>query len=217
MALHWRPVGPEPEETYWWRRASLLAGLGLVVFVLPGLLTALFTGGADPDRLEGGVSPTSSASSPSASDPSASDPVAQTASPTATPPAVVACPPAAVQILAGADQDSYPVGGAPMLELRVTNTGTSPCTLDLGPSAVELLVYSGGDRIWSSDDCASGDAAKITPLLPGEPSSTMLSWDGQRSLPGCEGPKAPAQPGTYRVTGRVGELRVEGGSFRFTG
>ena len=211
MALHWQPVGPEPQETYWWRRASLLAGLGLVVFVLPGLLTALFTGGDDPDRLEDGAS-----LAPTASSPAASDPGVRSGSPSASPSAEVACPPAALQILAGADQDSYPVGGAPMLELRVTNTGTSPCTLDLGPAAVELLVYSGGDRIWSSDDCASGEAANVTSLVPGEPSSTMLSWDAQRSLPGCEGPKAPAQPGTYRVTGRVGELRVEGGFFRFT-
>ena len=28
---------------------------------------------------------------------------------------------------------------------------------------------------------------------------------------------AQAQPGTYRVTGRVGQLQVEGDSFRFTG
>ncbi len=209
MALHWRPVGPEPEQTYWWRRASLLAGVGLVVFLLPGLLTGRLTAGEEPDRLAEGGS--ASTPAPTMSEPAASEP---TVSPSASPPAEAGCPATAVQILAGADQDSYRVDGRPVLELRVTNTGTSPCTLDLGPTAVELLVYSGADRIWSSDDCSSGDAAKITSLVPGEPSSTMLTWPARRSLPGCAGPMEPAQPGTYRVTGRVGELRVDGGSFR---
>ena len=116
-----------------------------------------------------------------------------------------------------ADRDSYPIGGRPVLELAVTNTGTTPCTLDLGQGAVELLIFSGSDRIWSSDDCASGRGAKITTLEPAKPAVTKLTWAGRRSLPGCEGPKAEAQPGTYRVNGRVGDLQVPGSSFRIIG
>lgn len=116
-----------------------------------------------------------------------------------------------------ADKDSYPVGGRPVLELAVTNTSPAACALDLGQGAVELLIFSGSDRIWSSEDCASGRGAKITTLEPAKPAVTRLTWAGRRSLPGCEGPKAEAQPGTYRVSGRVGEMRVQGGSFRIVG
>lgn len=206
MALHWWPVGREPAETYWQRRAMLVGGLVLALI----LLAVLVTGGDDPDRLAAGG-------------PSPSPQVSSTPTPTPTPTLSVsaapatACPPVALQVLAGADKDGYPVGGRPVLELRVTNTGTSSCTVDLGQAAVELLVYSGTDRIWSSDDCAPGGAAKVTTLEPGRPTSSLLTWAGRRSLPGCEGPKAQAQPGTYRVTGRVGQLQVEGDSFRFTG
>lgn len=109
------------------------------------------------------------------------------------------------------------MGGRPQLELRVINTGSAPCTLDLGQSAVELLIFSGPDRIWSSDDCASGGAAKLTTLEPGKAATTRLTWAGRRSLPGCEGPKAQALPGTYRISGRIGDLQVEGAAFQFTG
>jgi hypothetical protein len=99
----------------------------------------------------------------------------------------------------------------------VTNQGPTPCTADLGQAAIELLVVSGSDRIWSSDDCAPGGEAELTTLEPGKAVTRRATWDGRRSLPGCEGSKARAKAGTYRVTGRLGQLRVEGDAFRLTG
>ncbi len=206
MALHWRPVGPEPAQTYWRRRAALVITLALLLFLITSV-----TGRGDDDRLASGEP------SPSAST-STSDPTAPP-SPSAAPRAASAdpCPPAGLKIDSNSDKDSYPAGGRPQLELRVTNTGLAPCTLDLGQSAVEFLIFSGPDRIWSSDDCAPGGAAKPTTLEPGKPVPTRLTWAGRRSLPGCAGPKAQALPGTYRITGRIGDLQAEGGSFSLTG
>lgn len=209
MALHWRPVGPEPEQTYWRRRAAL----AITVVLLIVLIAQLTGRGGDEDRLSSG-------------EPSPSSPTTGSAEPTPTPSSESAppggaaadlCPPAELQIVADADKDSYPAGGRPQLELRVTNTGSAPCTLDLGQAATELLIFSGPDRIWSSDDCAPGGAAKPTTLEPGKAVPTRLTWAGRRSLPGCEGPKAQALPGTYRIAGRIGDLQAEGGSFQLTG
>ena len=209
MALHWRPVGPEPEQTYWRRRAALAITVVLLI-----VLFAQLTGrGGDEDRLSSG-------------EPTPSSPTTGSAEPTPTPSSASAppigaaadlCPPAELQIVADADKDSYPAGGRPQLELRVTNTGSAPCTLDLGQAATELSIFSGPDRIWSSDDCAPGGAAKPTTLEPGKAVPTRLTWAGRRSLPGCEGPKAQALPGTYRIAGRIGDLQAEGGSFQLTG
>ena len=210
MALHWRPVGPEPEQTYWRRRAALAIALVLLI----ALLVTQLTGRDEPDRL-GTEQPAPSAASGSPTTPTPSASVTASASASPRPPAAAACPAAGLQIEATSDRDSYPVGGRPQLELRVTNTGSAPCTVDLGSAAVELLIFSGADRIWSSDDC-SGAAAKPTTLQPGKAVPTRLTWAGRRSLPGCEGPKAQALPGTYRISGRVGDVRVEGGSFSFT-
>lgn len=210
MALHWRPVGPEPEQTYWRRRAAL----AITVVLLIVLIAQLTGRGGDEDRLS------SREPSPASPTTGSAEPTPTTPSSASAPPSGAAadlCPPAELQIVADADKDSYPAGGRPQLELRVTNTGSAPCTLDLGQAATELLIFSGPDRIWSSDDCAPGGAAKPTTLEPGKAVPTRLTWAGRRSLPGCEGPKAQALPGTYRIAGRIGDLQAEGGSFQLTG
>lgn len=212
MALHWRPVGPEPASTYWQRRAVVATGLVLVL----ALGSSLLTGGSDdPDELAQMPRPTPSAT---AGGPSAPAVPGSSATPGASPSAAVAiCQPEALRIEALADADSYAVGATPRLTLRVTNTGTSPCTRDLGQAAVELVVFSGRDRIWSSDDCAPGGPKDVTTLEPGKAVSQRVTWNGRRSRPGCEGDTAQAAPGTYRVQGRVGQLREQGAVFRLTG
>jgi hypothetical protein len=210
MALHWRPVGPEPAQTYWIRRAVLAAGVLLVVVLLLQLVGG---GDGDDDRLaqeratatatpSPGPTPTASADLSATPDPSAS----------ATPSAA-SCTDEVLQVEAVAGEESYAVGEQPRLELRVTNTGTAPCSRDLGQAQVELQVVSGDDRIWSSDDCAPGGEADLTVLQPGAAETSTVTWPGTRSQPGCQGDDEPADAGTYRVLGRVGELTEEGASF----
>lgn len=204
MALHWRPVGPEPASTYWQRRAVVATAAVLLLAVLFSLL-----GGGDdaPDRL--------------AAAPASSAPVTPSAVPSPAPTASLGapaiCQPEALVVEGLVEAESYGVGSSPRLSLRVTNKGPTACTRDLGQAAIELLVYSGSDRIWSSDDCAPGGPKDVATLKPGEAVTRRATWNGKRSLPGCAGSKAQAQPGTYRVTARVGQLRVEGDAFRLTG
>ena len=221
MALHWHPVGPEPAQTYWLRRAAV----ALAVLVPLALLLSLLGGEDDEDQLAQRPPAAEPVASPSAgvsADPSASaDPSTSpdpgtdpSASASAGPSASVApCPDEVLRIEAAATEDSFPVGARPELELRVTNTGRTPCSRDLGQAAVELLVVSGDDRIWSSDDCAPGGRADVTTLQPGAPEVSTVTWSGTRSRPRCAGEAEPARAGTYRVNGRVGELRESGESF----
>ena len=228
MALHWRPVGPEPAPTYWRRRAVVVA-LALLLLLL---LRALLGGGDDAERLEQEpvaaptTGPTPSASAGPSADPSAgpwtsADP-SSSAGPSGGPvpsagasgvPTALPCADGALQVEAAAEQAAYPVGASPRLELRITNAGPMACSRDLGQAAVELLVFSGADRIWSSDDCAPGGGADLTALEPGAVEVSRVTWSGTRSLPGCAGSKARAVAGTYRVTARIGALRVEGEPF----
>lgn len=202
MALHWRPVGPEPAPTYWQRRAFLAVAVLLLLLLLLFLLTS--SGGGQERVATSGASPSPNASS--SAGPSGSP--QPSASPGSTP-----CDPPALTATATTERNDYPVGGRPVLVLTVTNTGTTPCTRDLGQGAVELMVVSGSDRIWSSDDCAPGGPVKSVVLAPQEESVTRLTWAGRRSQPGCAGDKAATQAGTYRVNARLGDLRVEGSAF----
>lgn len=206
MALHWRPVGPEPASTYWRRRAVLAAA----AILLLALLSANLTGGEDePDTVA------EATATPQAA-PDGESEVPPDPTPAESPLEVAICQPEMLKIQATADHASYRVGSSPRLSLSVQNTGGGPCTRDLGQAAVELLVTSGPDRIWSSDDCAPGGAEDVTTLQPGKPVVQRVTWDARRSRPGCTGAKERAEPGTYRVTGRVGQLRVEGDVFRLT-
>ena len=211
MVLHWHPVGPEPAPTYWQRRAVALAVVLVPLLLLLAALTGSDGGPQDtvaaaaPSPAASGVLPSASASAVSPS---------PSASPSPSPsPAVTACAPGVLTLSATPDRPDYPVGGRPQLVLTITNTGAAPCRRDLGQGAVELLVVSGPDRIWSSDDCAPGGPAKQVVLDPRETSVTRLVWTGRRSLPGCKGDQAVAQAGTYRVGARVGDLRTEGEAF----
>ena len=197
MVMH--PVGPLPASTYWRRRATVL--LGLLVLLL--VLKSCASGGDAPKR-------TSATPRPSAT-------AKPTPRPTASRPPVAApagCADAGLTLTSSTDADTYALGATPKITLVIKNVGSAPCRRDLGAGAVELLVYSGADRVWSSDDCNPSTATSVTVLGAGGTQAVVKTWPGVRSLPGCGGTKATAKAGTYKVVARLGTLRVDGAVFR---
>ena len=207
MAL--QPVGPLPASTYWRRRLLLLVVVG-------GLLVLAVTslGGSPAPRAAVGrarpaVTPTPTpAATRAAAAAHATAPVA--------PAAPLPCRDAVLQVTAVSDADSYPAAAAPRFTLTVRNIGSVPCRRPLGPGAVELLVFSGEDRIWSSDDCSTSREQGVLTLPAGAAKATTVQWSGKRSKPGCQVGVA-AQPGTYRVSARIGTIVRQGSVFRLTG
>lgn len=201
MALN--PVGPLPAATYWRRRAVLLIGLLVVLLVLRSCAS-------------GGSSPKKSAATPKPSVTRSAAPTATT-KPTTPPtkaPTTVLCPDTALTVTATTDADTYALGATPKITLSVKNSSAAGCRRDLGAGAVELLVYSGEDRIWSSDDCNPSKAVSVVTLQPGGSQAVVKTWPGKRSKPGCTGSQAAAAVGTYKVVARVGALRTDGQVFR---
>ena len=204
--MHLSPVGPLPTSVYWRRRAVLLLGLLVLLFVLTRC-----TGGDDAvpvaERLAA-PAPTPSAAPPTPA-------TAPTVSPTPSPsPSVVPeCTDEDLTVTTGTDEASYELGASPQLTLRIENSSGAPCRRGIGSGSVELLVRSGRDRIWSSDDCGGEGRAGVTTLAPEDPKAATVSWNGRRSRPGCTGDAERIEPGTYRLIGRVGELVVEGEAF----
>lgn len=203
MAL--QPVGPLPASTYWRRRVLLLGGLLILVLVLAKAC------GGEPKK-EALSSPGSSASPSGAASPEAS--AAPSASPTPAP--ILTCRDSVLQITAESDAEAYNSGGAPRFTLTVRNIGSVACRRALGPDAVELRVFSGEDRIWSSDDCNNAKGDGVLTLPAGAARATTVQWPGKRTKPGCDTGET-AQPGTYRVSARVGSIVRQGSVFRITG
>jgi hypothetical protein len=208
MAL--QPVGPLPASTYWRRRVVLLVGALLLL-----LLVAKACSGGGSDTLS--ATGTTPSPSPSASQPPAVVPsptVSQRASPSPAP--LQTCRNNVLQVTVESDAEAYPSGAAPRFTLTVRNIGTVACRRALGPGAVELRVFSGEDRIWSSDDCNESKEQGVLTLPAGAARATTVQWGGKRTRPGCQTGDT-AQPGTYRVSARVGDLIRQGSVFRFTG
>jgi len=190
---------------------------GIVVLLL--VLVLLRSCGASPSR------PAALTTTPVPAGPAAPATPSTAVTPTPTPPRPAAspsvsptagreaCPDSSLALTASTDVGSYPLGSQPSLILRVRNTGRTVCRRVLGPAAVELLVYSANDRIYSSRDCAPATRQASVALRPGQVETTTLTWSGLRSLPGCAGSRAAATAGTYRVFGQLGRLRSAARNF----
>ena len=125
------------------------------------------------------------------------------------------CRDTVLQVTTESDAEAYPSGGTPRFTLTVRNIGSVACRRALGPDAVELRVFSGEDRIWSSDDCNDAKGQGVLTLKPGEAQALTVRWPGKRTKPGCDIGEV-AQPGTYRVSARVGSIVRQGSVFRIT-
>jgi hypothetical protein len=183
-----RPVGPEPPSVYWWRRGGVLAAV--FVFVL---LIAYACSGSSPAPKKGSPARASSSSGASSSTtPSASSGAS------ASTVSAGACDPAHLLISAAMSVRSYAVGASPTIDLAVGTNGTTPCSADLQPAVLTVLITSGPARIWSNADCAH-PAPQPVVLRPGVAHNVSIVWDRTRSQPQCPSAVTSlrAQPGTY--------------------
>ncbi|GAC1443471.1 MAG: hypothetical protein NVSMB55_17100 [Mycobacteriales bacterium] len=229
MAL--QPVGPLPASTYWRRRVLLLVVAVLLLAVTARACSGsakndtLATKGApaarsspvnDPPASVALTAPAVGSAAPAVASPRTAAPSSAASSAASPPAAVQTCGDDVLQVTTQADADAYPSGGKPRFTLTVRNIGAAPCRRALGPGAVELRVFSGEDRIWSSGDCSTSKEQGVLTLPAGQARATVVLWAGARSKPGCVSGD-PAQPGTYRVSARVGDLIRQGSVFRITG
>jgi hypothetical protein len=188
-------VGPLPAATYWRRRAGLAAVLVVLLLVLRSC------GGEDPDSVRtADPSPSASASATPSATPTASS----------APAAAPACTDAEITATVAPSSEVSPSS----FVVTVTNRSQRACRRDLGPGVVDLVVTSGADRVWARSDCDERTAKELATLAPGGSRGVRVAWDGRRSLPDCEGSRAAAAPGTYRVAGKVGSKPVAPVVFR---
>lgn len=92
-------------------------------------------------------------------------------------------------------------GGSVAFTLVVENTGTEACLLDVGAEALDLVVTSGDDEVWSSTRCPAGPGERPLLLAPDDGTEVAVEWSGRRASPECAG--ATAGAGTYQVEARV--------------
>jgi hypothetical protein len=204
------PRGPLPPGVYWRRR---LLTLLVLVIVLAVVWRACGSGGGTPSpQVSRTPAPSTSTSAPPRTSSSPSPSAGVTSAP-----AVAACPDTAIEVSAKADAQTYPPSRRPILTIGVANKGTVACTRDVGQAAREIRVFSGNDRVWSSDDCSPGGGSQVVTLKPGAaPVTFSVTWSRKRSAPGCPAGATDVPSGTYRVTGRFGDVVSASDTFTVT-
>ncbi len=210
------PVGPEPEQTYWARRLAVLVALVVAV----GLVIAVIVNGtsngsavsASPPAA--GVPPvvsptptpsgsTSTAASPSAMESATARPTPAKRTPAKpTPTGPVACAPAKLRGTLTGKQTLKP-GQDATFTLSLINGSDRTCVVSVTPVNFELKIYSGTDRIWSTDDCSAA-VRKLSHKVEAEGAlEWQLRWDGRRSRTDCKNRPETPRPGTYVATAQL--------------
>jgi hypothetical protein len=204
--------------TYWRRRfVALVVGLTVLALVTWALSGAL--GGSAPAvntagtrSLHGGSAPSPASAAGSAA---ASHSPGPSSSPgSATGGALGPCPSGDVVLSLFSSQASYSLRQSPEFEVDVVSTAPSTCTFDIGARHVWLKVMTGSVLVWSSADCAEGQASLVTELHRGVPTVVPIGWDGKISGPGCPGPGATAARGSYTAVASDGPHTSNPLSFR---
>lgn len=226
------PAGPEPETTYWIRRAVVIAAALVALSLIWWVLSSLFSGGdeesvtAVPQNPSSLASPgvTPAASTPAASTPaasasgtpsssaspsaSASESASATPTPSTTPTPTGPQPCESGQLSVDVSGPTSPKAGqSSTFTVKLGNTGDSSCTVDLAKTPLLLEVTSGPDRIWSSAHCSKWQPGSVEKTIPaGKSWDWAPVWPGKRSRAECIIRPEALLPGTYRAT-----VSIQGG------
>lgn len=192
MSTVFRPVGPQPARVYWVRRLVLAIVVVALVVVAWSLLRP---GGADDADAAGQEAGGDSGAE--------ADAQASTDGAAAAEGGSLACTGADLTVALTVTERTYAAGASPQLVVSLTNTGTTPCTVDAGADAREILITSGSDRIWSSRDCATDPQQRLLLLEPGAKDEDTVVWDRTRSAEGCPADLPAPRPGTYSAVATI--------------
>ncbi len=213
-----------PAATIYWRRRFVTLVLGLSVLALIAWAFSASLGGTAPTT-SGAATRTVHGSLPSQAAPSPGlaakqgGATGQGRAPAKHSRAIAVggllpCPAGSVVLSLFSSQASYPIRQTPEFEVDVVSTASQSCTFDIGAAHVLLQILSGPLRIWTSADCAEGTASLVTQLHRGMPTVVPITWNGQRSSPGCPVPGTAAPRGSYTAMASDGSERSNAVVFR---
>lgn len=202
-----RRIMPDRDSAVYWRRRFVALLIGLSVLALVAWALAGAIGGSPPAgspaatrplQSHSGTSPPAGKGSTGPGGKSAGQPASSGRPP------LRACPNGDVVLSLFSSQAGYSIRQTPEFEIDVVSTASRSCSFDIGAGHVLLQISSGTSMVWTSADCAEGQASLVTKLRRGIPTVVPISWDGQRSSPGCPVPGTPAGAGTYSATATDG-------------
>lgn len=213
------PTGPEEPRVYWIRRALVV---GILILLVALLVWALSPKGGDQAGEASSAVPTADQQTPStAPSPTASTPTGASASPTSSgsgsasdtaststsgSPSPTSSTATAAQICDAKDlrvtitgPKTAKIGKHIYWDLSVINGSSSPCTVKVDGDNFEVRVFSGTDRIFSTNDCADWQKKFSKSVGSQKAHEWRLRWNVDRSAAKCKSTNN-IRPGTYVAT-----------------
>ncbi len=203
-------VGPLPPAVYWRRRVIVLGA-----FLATLALLLYSCGGSDPSGAASSAKPSGSTAGSAAAlltpfvDGSPGPSTAASAAPTplagAQPTGSCADGEITVTIATDNGKTDFLTGEFVRISLKIKNISGRTCVRDVGAAAQELRIAQGAQKLWSSDDCASGPTpgADLHTFQPGDQLDQFyVVWNGRAST-NCQ-TRPVATPGAYQILGRFG-------------
>ena len=218
------PVGPESAQIYWARRVLVFGAAMVLAVAVRLMVSATSSGMATQLRPPTAVDPALATAATSSASPSGLETAMRTpplvdlsASARSTTPVTKSPEPK------GSTTKTSDSVDCPADELRPTLTGKQrlapkqrttfhlslingsdqTCIAKVTRKNFELMIYSGSDRIWSTDDCSSTIEAIRRKLGSEHAVAWSLTWDGRRSKSNCRSAREALRPGTYIATAQL--------------
>ena len=114
----------------------------------------------------------------------------------------VACDPSDVRVTLNGKQRLKRKKPNPF-QLSVINGSDLTCIAAVNKKNFELKIYSGRDRIWSSDDCSTAVKAINPKLKTQQAAAWKMVWNGRRSKDDCKNRPEIPKAGTYFATAQL--------------
>ncbi|GHD27927.1 hypothetical protein GCM10007147_27420 [Nocardiopsis kunsanensis] len=97
------------------------------------------------------------------------------------------------------EEQQYPAGVNPSFVVEAVNTGEQTCTVDVGPEALEMVITSGQDSVYSTSHCRKGDTSDERQLDHGRTHRYVIDWARERSFSDCRGTASAVGSGWYHA------------------
>ena len=205
MANPLQPRGPEEPSVYWRRRALVLLGALLILFVAWRTIA-----GSNHNPSASSQTPDTTVTTPAAdptssvtADPTQSSTPEVSATPTVVTAPVAHCSDGDLKISLAISKSSVAPGAGLHMSMHVVNISSTPCERNLGSGPNEIWITSGPALIWSTDHCYPSQSSHVITLKPKQDWSVSTTWDGHRSLKGCQD-LGVATSGAYWAHSRSG-------------
>jgi hypothetical protein len=205
------PVGPEPAQIYWARRALVFGAATVLAVAVMLIISGTSRGLATQPKPAAAGTPVPAAAATSSAFPSGLDTAMRTASPvdySASPGPTASTAEKGSPVDCQAEELRPTLTGKQRLapqerntfHLSLINGSDHTCTARVTRKNFELTISSGSDRIWSTEDCRSA-IEEISRKLGSEHAvAWSLTWDGKRSKSNCRSARGTLRPGTYVAT-----------------